>query len=142
MRCTAPIKAPSPPPTIPSRSRRVTPMSVLQAHQRADLMQIGAAAGKIVKRPLGHTDDVAADEVRAFARAVLGMLEGAFPFEHRPARVVVLRHLGEDRLEVDLPIAQRAEAAGPLLPALVAAVHALPPVGTELGILDVEGLDA
>ena len=54
----------------------------------------------------------------------------------------MLRQFREDGAEVDLPIAQRTEAPGPIDPILVAAVHTLPPVGAELGVLDVEGLDA
>ena len=56
------------------------------------------------------------DEFGAFARAVLGMLEAAFPFDHRPAGEVVGGQLGEDRAEVDLAVAERAEAAGALHP--------------------------
>jgi len=36
------------------------------------------------------------------------MLEAAFPFEHRPARIVVAGELREDAVEVDLPVAERA----------------------------------
>ena len=52
------------------------------------------------------------------------------------------RHLREDRREVDLPVAERAEAAGAVDPGLEAAVDALPAGRVELGILDVEDLDA
>jgi hypothetical protein len=90
---------------------------------------VDAAAGEIVESPLGHADDVAADELRAFAGAVLGMLQAAFPFEHGPAGIIVLRQLREDRAEIDLAVAQRAEAAGAVDPAAVAAIHARRPVG-------------
>ena len=63
------------------------------------------------------------------------MLDAALPLQHRPARIVVLRHLAEDRLEIDLPIAQRAEASCAIDPILVAAIHARPSVGPELRIL-------
>ena len=82
------------------------------------------------------------DERRALGRAVLGMLQRALPFEHRPAVVVVLRQLGEDAAEIDLPVAQRAEAAGPVDPALITRVDALAAGRIELGVLDVERLDA
>ena len=49
--------------------------------------------GEIVERLLGHADDVLPDELGAFARAVLGVLQRAFPFEHRPAVIVVLGEL-------------------------------------------------
>ena len=100
------------------------------------------AAGEIVERLLGDADDVVLDERRALARAVLGMLQRAFPFEHRPAVVIVLRELGEDAAEIDLAVAQRAEAAGPVDPALIAAIDALPAGRIELGVLHVERLDA
>ena len=38
--------------------------------------------------------------------AILGMLQCAFPFEHSPALVVILRELGKDAAEIDLPVAQ------------------------------------
>ena len=78
----------------------------------------------------------------ALARAVLGMLQAAFPFEHGPGVVVILRQLREDAGEVDLPVAERAEAPGPLDPGRIARIDALPPVRVELGVLDVERLDA
>ena len=44
-----------------------------------------APAGEVVEGLVGDADDVARDEGRAFARAVLRVLEAAFPFQHRPA---------------------------------------------------------
>src|SRR6185369_12975278 len=87
-------------------------------------------------------NDVPLDELGAFARAVFGMLQRALPFEHGPARKIVLRHLREDRAEVDLPVAQRAEAPRALDPAAIAAIDTLPPIRTKLGVLHVKGLDA
>jgi len=81
---------------------------------------------------------VVGDELRPFASAVLGVLETAFPFEHRPARIVVLGELGEDRFEVHLAIAQRTEPSGPIDPRLEPTVHALAAGRVELGVLDVE----
>src|SRR5678815_2426338 len=56
---------------------------------------------KIVERAVGHANDVVANECRSFARAILGMLQAAFPFEHGPAGIVVLRELAENALEID-----------------------------------------
>jgi hypothetical protein len=70
------------------------------------------------------------------------VLQAAFPFQHRPAVIVVLRELGEDAGEIDLPVAERAEAAGAVDPALVAGIDALPAGRVELGVLDVKRLDA
>ena len=85
---------------------------------------------------------MALDERRALCRALLGMLQAALPFEHRPARIIGRRKTREHAGEVDLPVAQRAEAAGALEPWLIAGIDALPAVRVELGILDVERLDA
>src|SRR3546814_19207423 len=48
-----------------------------------------AAAREIVERLVGLADHVRGDEGRAFARAVLGMLQAAFPFEYRPAGIAI-----------------------------------------------------
>ena len=55
--------------------------------------------------------------------------------------IAVLRHLGEDAGEIDLPVAERAEAPRPLDPGRIARIDALPPGRIELGVLDVERLD-
>src|SRR5262252_422275 len=152
MRCTPPMNAPWPPPTMPRRMRRgaasVFAPSMAIAPSSADAEhslvrgRVHAAAGKIVERALGHADDVIGDERRTFARAVFRMLDAALPFKHGPAGVVVARHLRKDRGEVDLPVAERTEPAGALEPGLKAAVHALLAGRVELGILHVEDLDA
>src|SRR2546430_6796181 len=71
-------------------------------------------------------------------RSILGVLETAFPLQHRPAGIIVLGELGEDRLEVHLAVAQRTEPSGPINPRLETAVHALAAGRVELGVLDVE----
>ena len=79
-----------------------------------------------------------ADESSTFAGAVLRVLDAAFPFEDRPAGIVVQGQPGENGAEVDVAVAGRAEAAGALLPALVAAIGADARAGVPLGVLDVE----
>src|SRR5690606_31794264 len=108
----------------------------------AQRLPVGAAAGEIVERVFGDADDVVADEGRAFARAVLRVLQAALPLHDGPAGEVVPGQAGEDRLEVDLAVAQRTEAPGAVDPVLVAAVHAAARVGAVLGVLDVEHADA
>src|SRR5437899_9115431 len=93
---------------------------------------VGAGTGEIVERLFGHADDVVGDELRPFASAVLGVLETALPLQHRPAGIIVLGELGEDRLEVHLAVAQRAEASGPIYPRLESTIHALAAVRVEL----------
>src|SRR5271166_4471836 len=152
MRWTAPMKAPSPPPTMPSLifppvlaslrpSLAMNPLPSLQSERAPDLLLVDRGAGEIVERLLGHADHVMLDELGALGRAVLGVLEAAFPLQHRPRRVTVLRHLGEDAGKIDLPVAERAETPRALDPRRVARIDALAPGRIELGVLDVERLD-
>src|SRR5450432_2560211 len=112
------MKAPSPPPTMPSRMRRlasaappfasiVTTARRSKAQHAPDLRRVAPGAGEVVERLLGDADDVLLDERRALGGARFGVLQRALPLEHRPAVVVVLRHLREDRAEVDLAVAER-----------------------------------
>src|SRR5881398_506277 len=148
-RCTAPMKAPRPPPTMPSRSGgdvRASDVAstMLGSPPSGDAAHapigghVGAGTGEIVERLFRDPDDMIGDELRPFARAILGVLETAFPLQHRPAGIIVLGELGEDRLEVHLAVAQRTEPSGPINPRLETAVHALAAGRVELGVLDVE----
>src|SRR5213593_3617871 len=138
-RCTPPMNAPRPPPTMPSRSGWA--MSG-DAEHAAICGDVGAGAGEIVERLVRHPDDVVGDELRPLAGAVFRMFEAALPFEHRPAGIVVLGELREDRLEVYLTIAEGTEPAGAIHPRLEPAIHALAAGRIELGILDVKHADA
>src|SRR6184192_58001 len=122
-RCTAPMKAPRPPPTMPSRSGgdvRASDVAstMLGSPPSGDAEHapigghVGAGTGEIVERLFRDPDDMIGDELRPFARAILGVLETAFPLQHRPAGIIVLGELGEDRLEVHLAVAQRTEPSG------------------------------
>src|SRR5208337_2380589 len=147
MRWTAPMKAPSPPPTMPSLilvpvraslrpSMVMGSLPSLQSERALDLLLVDRAAGEVVERLLGNADDVMRDELGALARPVLRVLEAAFPFEHRPGGIAVLRHLGEDAGKIDLPVAERPETPGPLDPRRIARIDALPSVRIELRVLD------
>ena len=70
------------------------------------------------------------------------MLQAALPLEHSPAFEIVLRELGEDADEIHMTVSERAETARAVDPALIPAVDSLPSRRIELGILDVEHLDA
>src|SRR6266545_4128150 len=137
-RCTPPMNAPRPPPTMPSRSGWT--MSGDAEHPAVRGL-VGAGAGEIVERLLGHMDDVVGDELRSFAGAVLRVLDAALPLEHRPAGIVVLRQFREDRLEVHLTVAQGTEPARAIDPRLESAIHALLAGRIELGVLDVKHAD-
>src|SRR5690349_21570130 len=121
MRWTAPMKAPSPPPTMPRRIRSsccalgpalasiVIAAAASESEHALDLRRVAPTAGEVVEGFPGDPDDVVADERGALGRAGLRVLQAALPFEHRPAVVVVLRHLREDRAEIDLAVAERAK---------------------------------
>lgn len=53
-----------------------------------------------------------ANEFGSLLGTLLGVLEVALSLQHRPGTVAVLRHLREDRAEIHLPVAGRAEPAG------------------------------
>src|SRR5690606_25677432 len=157
MRCTAPMNAPAPPPTMPKRMRGsrppvcvvlpsiVTPRASASAREPEDAAirrLVRARVREVVERALRHADDVLAHELSALARAVLGVLQAALPLDDGPAVEIVGRELREDAVEVDLAVARRAEAARAIDPALVAAVDALSPRRIELGVLDVKHADA
>src|SRR5271157_1563870 len=80
MRWTAPMKAPSPPPTMPSLifppvlaslrpSMAMNPLPSLQSERALDLLLVDRGAGEVVKRLVGDADDVVLDELGALARA-------------------------------------------------------------------------
>src|SRR5438445_397836 len=136
MRCTAPINAPGPPPTMPRRSRRSLPcfldsagMFGLLSCRKPQHSPVGFLVRtgfcKIVERALGDLNDVPLDKRRALPRALLAALQAAFPFEHCPAIKTVLRQFGKDAAEIHLPVAQRPEAPRALHPRLVSAVDSL-----------------
>src|SRR4051812_29074066 len=101
-RCTAPMKAPSPPPTMPylilpsalSLLPVIAIVFPLRKTQGAAIgLLIDAGGGEIVEGLLGHADDLVLDKLGTLARAIFRMLDAAFPFQHRPALVAVLRQL-------------------------------------------------
>src|SRR5271165_250047 len=153
MRWTAPMNAPSPPPTMPSLilppflaslrpSMAILVFSLAQSERALDLVLVDRAAGEIVERLVGNADEVVLDEFGAFARAVLRVLEAAFPFQHRPGRIAVLCHLGEDAGEIDLAVAERTEAPCTLDPGRVARIDPLAPARIEFGVLHMKGRNA
>jgi len=99
-------------------------------------------ASEIVESFFGDADDMFSDKGGAFAGSVLGVFETTLPFEHSPAFEVILGELTENGFEIDLPVAQGAEASGAVHPALVAAIYALPAGGIKFGVLDMEHADA
>src|ERR1700745_2970809 len=143
MRCTAPINAPGPPPTMPRRSRRClpccldsagmfTPLSCRKPQHSPVGFLVRTGFCKIVERALGDLNDVPLDNRRAFPRALLAALQAAFPFEHRPAIKTVLRQFGKDAVEIHLPVAERPEAPRTLHPRLVSAIDSLAGPRAEL----------
>src|SRR6516162_1021974 len=130
MRCTAPINAPGPPPTMPRRRRRCLPccldsagMFTLLPCRKPQHSPVGFLVGtgfcKIVERALGDLNDVPLDKRCALPRALLAALQAAFPFEHCPAIKTILCQFGKDAAEIHLPVAERPEAPRTLHPWLV-----------------------
>ena len=66
------------------------PCSPVEAERAAVGGLVAGAAGEILEALLGHLDDVGRDQLGPLARAVLRILQAAFPFEHGPAAVAVL----------------------------------------------------
>ena len=87
-------------------------------------LRVRRAAGKVVKGTIGYADDMVADEWRALRRSNFRMLQATLPLHYGPTRIVVLRHLAEYLVEVDLSVAQRTETSRPIDPILIAAIYA------------------
>src|ERR1700744_683081 len=87
---------------------------------------VGAGGGEVVEGGGGGLNDVSSDEGGAFGGALFRALDTAFPYEDGPAGEIVLRELGKNCGEIDLAVAERAEAAGAIDPGLIATVDALP----------------
>src|ERR1700722_2472310 len=145
------MKALRPPPIMPTRRRPPfnpspavawTIGSALNAEQLEVGRAVGAGSGEVVEYAIGHFDDVVGDEFGALARRDLGMLKAALPLVHGPASEIISRELGEDRLEINLAVAERPIAPCALEPSLIAAIDPLLRRRVELGVLDVEHFNA
>src|SRR5579864_8875283 len=82
------------------------------------------------------------DEFSALPRAVVAVLDRAFPLEHRPAIISIDGEAGKDRAEIDVAVAKRAEAARAVRPFGVARINALLWRGTKLRVLHMKRFDA
>src|SRR6266566_7657578 len=152
-RCTAPINAPGPPPTMPRRRRRCMPSSLDSAgmftllscrkpqHSPVGLL-VRTGFCKVVEGALGDLNDVPLDKRRAFPRALLAALQATFPFEHCPTIETVLRQFGKDAAEIHLPVAQRPEAPHTLDPRLVSAIKSLAARRAKLRVFHVKHFHA
>src|SRR4051794_27390615 len=104
MRCTALMKAPWPPPTIPRRTRSLRFIGSAQAQHPTVRRIVRPRGSEIVERLLRQLDHVVADEGRALTRALLRRLDGTFPLQDRPTAKAVLRQLREDAAEIHLTV--------------------------------------
>src|ERR1700687_152752 len=82
------------------------------------------------------------DERATLGCSLIAALYTTFPLHHGPAFEAVLREFGKDSGEIDLPIAERAEAPCPFDPGLVAAVDTLPARPANCRVLHMEHFDA
>src|SRR6478752_7873731 len=71
MRCTAPMKAPSPPPTMPRRTRWFGRIASVQAEHAPVRLIVRARGGEVIERLFRHLDHMVADERGTFACALL-----------------------------------------------------------------------
>src|SRR5215218_1834183 len=125
-RCTAPINAPWPPPTIPSRRRRRRDIALSVQAERVPIGRlVRGAAGVVLKVPLGDLDDVCANQVSRLPCPLLGVFQAALPLDHGPGTVAVLRQLAEHAREVHLAVADGAEPPSPVHPVLETAIDTL-----------------
>src|SRR5258708_691112 len=145
------MKAFRPPPIMPTRRRPPLSPSTAVAWTigsafDAEQVEIGRAVSsglrEVVERAVRHFDDMIGDELGALTRRHLGMLQAAFPFVNGPAGEIIRRELREDRLEIDLAVAERAVTPCALEPTFIAAINALLRGRIELGVLDMKHLDA
>src|SRR5579883_2170649 len=113
----------------------------LQAKNAPVGLFVLGAAGKVVKCFCWRVDEHAFNEGRSLARALNGIFNTAFPFQHGPACKTVLREPGEDLLEVNLSIPHAAEATRAIPPVLVAAIDARFWRGMIFGIFNMKCLD-
>ena len=114
----------------------------LKAHDAAIAGGVAGGTGEVVEGLSGDADQMGGDEGSTFGCTLHAVFEAAFPFEDGPAIVSSGGETREDLLEVDLTVAEGAEAARAFFPAEVAAVDAGLGTGAEFGVLDVEGLNA
>ena len=107
----------------------------------SDHVPVDVAACKVVERVGWLPDQMFRNERRALGRPLFRMLERAFPFKHRPAVIAIVTQLGKNLGEINLPVAQRTEAAGTISPTGIASVHPCLSIGPKLGVFHMEGLD-
>src|SRR5882762_9111549 len=96
---------------------------------------------EVIERRARCLNYMACDEWSALGCALLGALDAAFPFEHRPAVEIMLREFGENPVEIYLAVPGRTKTSGAVDPGLIAAVHTLTSSGIELRVLDMKHLD-
>src|SRR5947209_3815958 len=107
----------------------------------ADSGLINLTPREVVECLIRFADHMPCYEGRTLSCPLLGVLERAFPFEHRPAGIAILSEFGENRREIDLPVPERTEAAGAVDPIGIGSIHTGAAGRTEFGILHMEGPD-
>ena len=85
---------------------------------------------------------MAAYKITPLTRPGLRVFQATLPFQHRPAREIILCELAEDRFEIDLPVPQGTETPGTIEPRLVTAIGTATATGVVLSVLDVKRFNA
>ena len=106
MRCTPPMKAPWPPPTMPMRNLRFQEsmmfsscnynFNLTQSENAPVRFYIRLAAREIIEGYIRGLDDVTGNKGGAFSCALFRALDAALPLQHRPAVVSSLGEKGKD----------------------------------------------
>src|SRR5579885_2863737 len=121
MRCTAPMKAPGPPPTMPSRKRRFVAcfapsigigasLSLGNAEHPTIGFGVSSRCCEIIECAICDLNDVPCNEWRTFFRALFAALQAALPLEDGPSVEIVLRKLRKNSGEIHLSITQRTKS--------------------------------
>src|SRR6187399_718227 len=87
-------------------------------------------------------NDMVFNKFCAFCCPVNGVFYTTFPFHYCPSFKIILCQFAENRFKINLSIAQRAETASPVNPALVATINTLLPGWIKLCIFYMKHADA
>ena len=85
---------------------------------------------------VGHMNNMIGNKFSPFTGAGFAVFQATFPFQRRPAVIVVLRQFAEDAFEINLPVTQRTEAARAVDPGLIAAIDATLGAGGEFRVFN------
>src|SRR6185437_15838839 len=86
--------------------------------------------------------DVVPDENSSFFCTIFRMFDTAFPFQYRPASVIICCQFAEDGFKINLSVSQRTKPARTVYPVLITAIYTLFSGGIEFCVFNMEHADA